>query len=179
MKRLFGAGLTLAFALCTPYGADAQSVFVAAGATIPTGDYGDYAKTGWGASVGALLPVGTAGVALGARGFYGSNNHDVDGEKTNLFGGMAMVNYSFQTGTQLTPFVSGQFGFMSHQFKTDDPNLEEGTESGAAFALGGGLGFPLGGVQGFVAAAYQQGLGDIDTTKFIGVVAGVSIPLGG
>ena len=46
-------------------------------------------------------------------------------------------------------------------------------------AGGAGVGFPLGGVNGWVAAGYTKGLGDNSDTTYIGVYAGLSFALGG
>jgi hypothetical protein len=182
MKRLVTAALALAFVgMTAPGQASAQiSIGVGGGASFPTGDYGDYANTGWIGSVGITVPVGTAGLGVGATGFYGSNNHsDVDGDKTNLLGGVAGLSYGFETSGSLTPYILGAVGFLRHSYKSDSfPDLEDSV-SGMAFGGGVGVRFPLGSISGRLQGTYLQGTGDVDGTKFFAVGAGVSFPIGG
>ena len=67
----------------------------------------------------------------------------------------------------------------SSLFKSEpDPTIDN-TSTAAAVAGGAGVGFPLGGVNAFLAAGYNSDLGgDIDMTYF-GLYAGVSFALGG
>ena len=59
------------------------------------------------------------------------------------------------------------------------PPPADNTSTAAALAVGAGVGFPLGGVNGFLAAGYTSDLGgDIDMTYF-GLYAGLSFALGG
>ena len=181
MKRLVAAALTLAFfGVTAPSQASAQvSIGIGGGASFPAGDYGDYAKTGWIGSAGVTFAVGESGLGVGATGFYGSNNHsDVDGDKTNLLGGVASLNYAFATGGAATPYILGGLGFMKHSYKSDSFPSLEGSSSGLVFGGGAGVMFPLGSINGRVQGTYLMGSGDIDGTQFFAVGAGVSIPLG-
>lgn len=187
MKRLaaIASSFLLALALLMPATAQAQAVFVGGGATVPTGDFSDFgggdgANTGWMGFGGVLFPVGDAGLSAGAEAFYGSNSHDTDGDKTNLYGGLALLAYSFGApGAAVSPMVFGGLGFMTHSYKSESFPAAEGSESGLAMGFGAGLGFPLGGVGGMVAASYNMGLGNIDATTFIGISAGIQIAVGG
>ena len=186
MKRIFGwctVGTVALFLFLAP-GASAQAVFLGAGATIPTGDFADFgagdgANTGWMGFGGVLFPVGEAGLSVGGEGFYGSNSHDTDGDKTNLYGGMGLVGFTFNQEASAQPFVFSGIGFMTHSYKSDSFPTAEGSESGMAVGLGGGVSFPLGGVRGMAAASYNAGLDDIDGTTFIGLSAAVQILVGG
>lgn len=186
MKRFITLALVLAFgALLAPRQADAQvSIRVGGAATFPIGDgiddYGSYAKTGWMAAAGVLVPVGEAGFNVGAHGFFGSNSHEEPpaDEKTNLYGALASAGYSFDTGGSISPTIFGLAGFMTHSYK---PATGSG-DSASAFAWGGGagVGFPLGGIGGSIDGFYLAGTGDdLSGTKLFGVGASISIPLGG
>ncbi len=187
MKRLVCAALTIAFfALSAPADVSAQaSIFVGGGAAIPTGDFSDFpgdtdgANTGWQGTVGAQFLVGESGLSVGPRVFYGSNNHDTTGDKTNLYGGTALVNYSFGDPEAANPFLWGEFGVMSHAFKSESLPAFEDTTTAAMWGGGAGVGFPLGGVSGWVAAGYNSGLGDNSGTTYIGVYAGLTFAVGG
>ena len=68
---------------------------------------------------------------------------------------------------------------MSIAFKSESDPTAEDTSTAAVLAGGAGVGFPLGGVNGFLAAGYTSDLGgDIDMTYF-GLYAGVVFALGG
>ncbi len=187
MKRLICAALLATFfALSAPADSSAQtSIFVGGGATIPTGDFSDFdgdgagtdgASTGWQATAGAQFVVGEGGFSVGPRVFYGSNNHETADEKSNLFGATALVNYGFGDPEAVNPFLWGEFGVMSHAFKS--PALDD-TSTAGVWSLGAGVGFPLGGVSGWIAAGYTKGLSDNSGTTYIGVYAGLTFALGG
>lgn len=184
MKRFVTTALVLAFgALLAPHHASAQiAIQVGGAATFPLGDgvddYGSYAKTGWMAAAGVNVPIGEAGLGVGAAGFFGSNNHETDGEKTNLYGILGTVGYTISTGAPIMPYVYGGLGFMTHAFKSD--TLGDDSASALAWGGGAGIGFPLGGIGGSIEGFYLAGTGDdLSGTKLFGVGAGISIPLGG
>ena len=189
MKRLATAALGLALVgLAVPAHTSAQVAIVASGGvTIPMGDFADFngdeagdegANRGWQASAGVLFPVGDAGLSVGARGFYGSNSHDTDGDKTNLYGATALGTFSFGEGS-IQPFIFAELGFLTHSYKSEDFPDFEGSDSGLAFGGGAGLGFPLGGVSGFLVAGYLKGTSDVEGTEALGISAGVNFPVGG
>ena len=190
MKRLGCTVLAIAFfGLMSPLHASAQvAAFVGGGVTIPMGDFADFngdaagddgANTGWQASAGVLVPVGEAGLSVGARGFFGINKHDTpDGDKTNLYGATGVGTFSFGSGT-ISPFIYAELGFLTHSYKSEAFPSAEGSESGLALGGGAGINFPLGGLSGFLVAGYLTGTGDVDATQVVGISAGVNIPLGG
>jgi hypothetical protein len=183
---VLGIALLAVLSFTLPTQASAQGVFLGAGATIPMGDYGDYAKTGWAVDAGVTFPIGENGLFVFADGMYGSNSHsDHDGDKTNLIGGFGGVEYAFSEPGEAGPFVFGQVGFLRHGFKSDEHPDDDESDMGLAFGGGAGYGFPVGGMNAFVLGRFIQGrYGASDgfeawTTTFVGVMAGVSIPLGG
>lgn len=165
----------LLMALALPLTANAQSVFVLAGLSSPTGDYGDIADTGWLGAVGVTFPVGEAGLWAGAEGLYGQNGFANSDENAKLFSAMGILGYDIQTQSSVSPYVFGGLGLMS---------LSNGdSESGFGWQLGGGVGFETGGnVSPFVEARYQSAsIGDEPTdltVSVFGIEAGVSIGLG-
>ncbi|MDH3208625.1 MAG: hypothetical protein OEO79_18640 [Gemmatimonadota bacterium] len=192
MKRLVCAALALAFfGLAAPSDSSAQAnVFIGGGVTSPTADFkdfgdGDGANLGWMATGGVQMPVGDAGLALGVRGFYGTNNHDYEGDKTNLYGGTALATFAFGEAGAVAPFIFGEIGYQAHSYKSTDFASFEDTEWKPFIAGGAGLNFPLGGLSGFVVVGYNQGLGtedfgaDTGKTTYITGAAGVNIPVGG
>ena len=173
----------LSFAL--PNQASAQGVFVGVGGTSPSGDYGEYAKTGWMVDAGFNIPVGEGPLLLFVDGMYGSNGHsDHDGDKTNLLGGFGGVELFFADDSGKGPFVFGQVGFLKHSYKSEEH--EEDSTSGLAFGGGAGYAFPIGGLNGFILGRYIQGQTGDDSseyddgnTAFLGVSVGASFQVGG
>lgn len=163
----------VSFAL--PNQASAQGIFLGAGATFPTGDYGEYADAGWMVEGGIGFPLGENGLQVFADGLYGSNKHDFEGDKTNLLGGFGGLEYVAESGI----FFFGEVGFLNHDFKSEDYPEDEGSDTGFAFGGGAGYSFPIGGLSGWVLGRYIQGQFDEENTALFGLMAGISIPLAG
>lgn len=171
MRRLLIGATTLAAALVLAAPLSAQ-FFVQGSATLPQGDYKDYAKTGWMANAGIRAWQSANGnIALWAEGFYGSNSHeDIEGDKTNLLGGYGSVTFNLTSGASATPYLIGSVGYMRHQYKSDMFPDEEGSDGGVAFGGGAGLGI---GKNFFVEGRYiTASIGD-GTTAFIMLGGGV------
>ena len=185
MKRFTFITFVIALALSSPAHSSAQtSIFVGGAATFPVGSLtssGPFvgANTGWQGTVGAQFAIGESGLTLGPRVYYGSNKYETGGDKSNLFGGTALLNYGFGDPLSVNPFLWGEVGVLSYAFKSDSDPSAEATSTAGTVAGGAGIGFPLGGVSGFVAAGYNSHLGgDVETT-FFGVFAGLSFAVGG
>jgi hypothetical protein len=180
---LWAAALFAVPGFTIPGHASAQSVFLGGGGTFPTGDYSDFgdgdgAKTGFMAFGGIDFPVNENGLSVFGEGYFGVNNHDYEGDKTNLYGAMAGGLFDFNADGP-GPYVFGQVGLMVHSYKSDNFPEDEDSETGLGFGVGAGYGFPLGSMSGFVEGRYLQGNFDDGNTTFFAVFAGVSIPLGG
>ena len=162
----------LFMALALPLTANAQSVYVLAGASLPTGDYGDFADTGWLGAVGVTFPVAEAGLWAGAEALYGQNGASAfDGESFKVFSAMGLLGYSIPTESNIAPYVWGGAGIMS---------LSNGdSESGFGWQLGAGASLQgEGNVSPFAEARYQSASLDGGTLSFIGLEIGVSVGLG-
>lgn len=171
MRRALFAGSTLAAVLLLAAPLQAQ-FFVGGGATLPSGDYGDYAKTGWLANAGyGIWSSANERATAWIEGFYGSNSHDeVDGDKTNIYGGLGSVTFNLTEGGSATPYLIGSLGYMMHQYKSDTFPDEEGSEGGIAFAGGGGVSFG----KIYLEARYFSASIEDATTAFILVAAGIT-----
>ncbi len=180
---LLVASMTLASA------ANGQTALaLSGGATIPTGDFHSYAKTGYVGSVGILFAVGPKGLSVGAEGLYGSNNHsDVTGDKTNLSGALGTVTYRIGDAEEMGMFVIGNLGVMRHAFKSDNAPSTDEANSGVAFGAGAGVVVPRGDLNFFMAVRYL--VADVKvhylvnsnkhtTTSFIPIQLGLTMPLG-
>jgi opacity protein-like surface antigen len=176
-KSFLVAAALLAFAF--PAAGTAQTLYISGGATFPTGDYGDYADTGWMLAGGVLFSdIGTAGLSLGADGFYGQNSHnDYDGDKTNLYGAMGIVQYNIGSGN-LQPYVWGGAGWLAHKYSGDEFPEDEGTDSSFGYQLGAGIGYGLSeNVSIYGEGRYMAGTGDNKDTKLLGVFGGLAFAI--
>ncbi len=157
----------------------AQWIWFGGGPTFPVSDYGDYADTGFLLIGGVGLPVGEAGLSAGVGGFFGQNSHsDVDGDKTSPFGIHGWVGYDLAgPNAESSIYLGGEIGVLWHKYSSD--LFEESTDSG--LGIGGVVGyfFPLGSVNGWVEGRLQHASIDDENTSFVGIMAGVSVPLGG
>ncbi|MCI0436557.1 MAG: hypothetical protein L0271_23410 [Gemmatimonadetes bacterium] len=169
--------LTAALTLLIPAsfaGAQAPSFFLGAAPTLPTGEYGDYAKTGWLAAAGLTRTLEGRRIWLGAEGVYGQNSHDdVDGDKTNLYGANGLVGLDLHESQRPGPYLYASLGILVHKFS---PATGEG-ESDGAFAYSGAAGYsiPLGGLGLWLEARYYKR----KDTAFIPLMVGISVGGGG
>jgi len=176
MSRYVAAAIAFVLAavsVATPAAAQNRPFyFLGAGATLPTGEYGDYAKTGWMVDGGAGMPVGTDGrLWFGADAMYGSNKHDDDtGDKTNLYGAFGNVGYQFMQAAP-SPYIYGAAGLLVHHYSPGDSGFD--SESETKFAWGGGAGYviPIGSASLWAEARYVARA----DTKFIPIMVGVTI----
>lgn len=147
-------------------------LFVGGGPTFPSGEYGDYANTGWMAHAGLGFPVGPQGMSVGVDAFYGQNNHsDIDGDKTNPLGAMGFLLYRLGNPERPGVYLFGEGGLLVHKYGSDTFD----SESDSQFAFGGGAGvsIPLGSKSLFVEGHYTTS----DGTNFISAIAGITIGL--
>ncbi len=176
-RALVSSVAALFLALALPLTANAQSVYVLAGLSAPTGDYGDIADTGWLGAGGVTFPVGEAGLWAGAEALYGNNSFSSEtvDESFKLFSAMGILGYDIPTESSVSPYLFAGAGVMS---------LSNGdSESGFGWQAGGGVAFSgESNVTPFVEGRYQSasiGEGEADiTVSFFGVEAGVSIGVG-
>jgi len=153
--------------------AQAQTtLYIAGGATFPTGDFGEYANTGWMAAGGAIFGLGDSGFGVGGEIFYGQNNHGSDevdlDSKTSPYGIMAIADYAFGSEGSIRPYVFGGLGVLVHRFSAE--GFEAESESQFGYQAGAGLGFPIG---LFIEGRY---MGSSDTNYF-GALAGWAFDL--
>jgi len=164
-------------ALSTPQQASAQGVYWGAGVTIPTGDFGDYAKTGYMGVAGISFDMGPEGLSAFGEGFFGQNSHETEGDKTYPYGAMGGLLYDLAPAGAGGLYFFGQLGLMVHKYSSDE--FEGDSETGLGFGGGAGYGFPLGDTELFVEGRYMHGSFDYGDTSFFGIVGGVSLNLGG
>jgi opacity protein-like surface antigen len=160
-----------------PMQADAQTtLYISGGGSFPTGDFGNYADTGWMIAGGAIFGVGTSGLGVGIEGFYGQNNHSVSevdlNSKTSPYGVMAIIDYGFEAGS-VQPYVFGGAGLLVHRFSAD--NVESESDSQFGYQFGAGLGFPIASSTDIYVEGRYMGSSD---TNYFAALAGFAFGLG-
>lgn len=183
MKRLaFFTALSLAF-VAVPASAQVN-VYGGGGGAFPTGDDMDGVESGLQLFGGAEFDVSEM-VSLYVEGQWGTHNlEDVDDVTVSPRALMAGLLLGFGSdGAPVSPYVFGGGGLQSVSIDVDGDST---SDSAFGFQVGGGLNFPLGGVDGFGEVRYQTaGFADdaevlTDATFAIfSVVVGLSIQVGG
>ena len=182
MKRSPGWLAAVLAALSAPAESSAQAaIHIAAGVTVPTGEYSEYAKSGWITQAGYSAPVGEAGLALGGEVFFGRNNHEPppDENKSYLYGATGIVRYAYGDTDEVYPFVFGMAGLLAESFRSDAQPGLNGSAAKLAVGAGAGVGFPAGDMTGYVNAWFLNGFGSEADTRLFGVTTGLRLPLDG
>ena len=186
--RILSVLAAAALALAAPATVGAQQLYISGGATFPTGDFGDYANTGWQIAGGIVFSdVYTQGLSLGVDGFYGENSHDdfstspgdVTDTKTNPYGIMGIAMYDFSAGT-VDPYIFGGAGWLAHKYSGTifGETIDSETDSGFGYQLGAGIGFGLSeSISIYGEGRYTAGTGDVKDTKFISALAGLAFAI--
>jgi len=184
MKRILSVVAAASAALAISVtAANAQvAIGVGGGITIPIGDFGDAAKTGWHglANVGYNLPSG-----LGVRGDFYYGQHNVKGlpsgvsGKFKLAGGLGNVLYSFQSAGTVHPYILGSIGFMNVKGTASGGGASVSTsDTKITFGGGAGIKFKAGtDASIFVEGRYLTINTEGSNANFIPITVGVSFGL--
>ena len=174
MRKFFFAS---ALAISSFIGAQAQSgnnqVGVAFDLGVPTGDFGDVAKTGFGGQLRGLLGVGTAGQVSLTTGYLSFKEKEESGMdlKMSIIPILAGYRHNF-SGFYVEPQVGyGIYGAKATILGTESKDSE------GAFTWAAGLGFAKNGVD--IGARYQSASKDGSTTSLVGIHIGYNFTLGG
>lgn len=172
-KVLFATVLVVASFI----GAQAQSgnnqVGIAFDAGIPTGNFGDAFKTGFGGYAKGLLGVGTAGqvtLTVGYTSYKEKNTTGFD-MKATILPILAGYRQNFSGF-----YVEPQLGYGSYGAKATI-NGTESSSSDGAFTWAAGIGYAKSGID--VGARYQSGEKSGSSTSLIGLHLGYNFSLGG
>ena len=145
MRKAVLASSLLALGLTLGSAPVSAQFYVGGYATLPSGDYADFAKTGWMAEAGyGFWKTSNDRLTLWVSGSYGSNSWEddglVDGGKTNIMMGLGSVTYDITSNPDGGPYLLGHIGYLNAKASVDDLDTEG--EGGVAF--GGGLGYGMG-----------------------------------
>ena len=145
---------------------------VTGGASMPTGDFGDAASTGY--NVGALLEVKPAAMPLSFRfegGYQSFGFQDgVDGNM-NILSGVANAAYRLPVGAMIRPYVIAGAGMYS--MKAESNGLSTDRENKLGVNGGLGLELPLTGISTFVEARYHNVFTEGSSTTLFPVTVGL------
>lgn len=160
-------------------GAHAQTgnnqVGIGAEIGLPTGDFGDAFKPGFGASLKGLYGVGTSGQATLTVGYSVFKEKEESGVNlsTSILPIMAGYRHNFN-GLYIEP----QIGYASYGAKVEFMG-EEDSDSEGAFTWAAGVGYTFNGLD--ISARYQSGkLKDADSPfSLVGIRIGYNFSLSG
>ena len=174
MRKIFFAS---ALAIVSFIGAKAQSgnnqVGIAFDLGVPTGDFGDAVKTGFGGQVRGLLGVGTAGQVSLTVGYSSFKEKEESGSdfKMTILPILAGYRHNFNG-----IYVEPQVGYGSYGAKATILGSEV-SDSEGAFTWAAGVGFAKNGID--IGARYQSGTKDGDNISLVGIHIGYNFTLGG
>ena len=143
MKRLGSAMLVGVVAvLVASAPARAQYIFAGGGLSFPIGsDFRDVAKSGWVFTGGIGADIGSKGLWVEAEGYYAQHDRKVEGDRSNIFGFIGALGYSFNPEAKVSPYVTGGLGIVASQYKTEaGGSLGGGTEKGLGYTAAAGIG---------------------------------------
>ncbi|MES2124446.1 MAG: outer membrane beta-barrel protein [Gemmatimonadota bacterium] len=168
-RSLFAASLlTLGLALAAKPAA--AQVFIGAGITSPSSDFGDGYKTGWIVNAGFrpwMSENKRASVWL--EGIYGANKAKGGVDATaDVYGAFGSVTYSLTADAAANPYVIGSVGYMKSKVKVGGTSY---TGDGA-LGFGGGLGLTFS-KKFYVEGRYLTASKNGGTTAFLMLTAGV------
>jgi hypothetical protein len=165
------AGIILALLMAVGTAPLAAQVgfFVGGGPTFPTSDYDDYAKTGWMGMAGVGFSLPALPIQIRGEGLYGRNSHDdTSGDRTDLYGGMANVTFSFPLGP-VKPYLVGGLGMLNHHYAPGTDGVESENEWKAVYGGGVGINLSLAVVGLFIEGRYLKR----SDTSIIPVMVGI------
>jgi len=172
MRKLIGI-VTLGLLMAAAPVAEAQkaSFWLGAGLTMPMGDYGDGASTGFHGLGAVSFGLGTGPLGVRVEGMYNRTGLEqgVDGN-TSILGGMASLLYTFPSKGTVRPYVLGGVGYYQQKIEATVPGFSVDTsESNAGFGGGAGLLLALKATSLFAEVRYISVSGD----TFVPITAGI------
>ncbi len=150
------AGLFLAAPLAASLAQTGAHFVIAAGATIPTGTFGDNHDVGYHGTVGIELRPPLSPLGFRVEGMYNEFNQSNGNDKAHAAGVIANAIYSLSQ-ISLAPgsslYAIGGIGYYS----TKDPVFfDTSSQSNVGWNIGGGFRFPLTGFSAYVEARYHH-----------------------
>jgi opacity protein-like surface antigen len=165
-----------------PAAAQGAKFSLGGGLTLPLGDFGDFASTGWHGLAGVSFMPANVPVGIQVDGMYQRLGVDDDltlGDDVSnqIIQGTANAVYRFQVSedTKIRPYIIGGVGLYNFKLTGDDvpDNFESETDFG--INAGAGFDFEAGAVALFVEGRFHNVFTEGDNTNFIPVTVGVRL----
>jgi hypothetical protein len=179
-RSMFGvAAVALSLAIAAP--AQAQAHFgLSAGASVPTGDFGNAANSGF--NLNGLVDVSVPVSPIGFRGEVGWNRFTVKGGSSNnwdFINGTANIVLQPSTMLPAKPYLIGGLGIYNVRLSGNDiTSVFGGTQSESRVGFNGGVGFKagLGTLGAFLEARYVsvQGKNGSSNLNYVPVTFGIT-----
>ena len=140
------------------------------GASLPMGDFGDAAETGW--HIGGLGEFAQPGWPVALRGEITYHRHsakDVDGSASVLSFIPNIVLPFGDPAATARPYIIGGLGVHHVSVDLEVPGVgdAEDSETKFGFNVGGGFNFNLAGFDTFIEARWHSVLTEGNSTTFI------------
>jgi hypothetical protein len=181
-SAVVGAAL-MALAGAMPAMAQGGAKFsVGGGLTLPLGDFGDAANTGWHGLAAVSFVPNNFPVGIQIDGMYqrfGLDDGGFFGDDANfrLIQGTANAVYKFQTSeeTKIRPYLIGGVGLYNGKVGGD--NIIGDPESETDFGINGGAGFDFaaGSVSLFVEGRFHNIFTEGESTNLIPITVGIRL----
>jgi hypothetical protein len=157
------------------------SLVASGGASVPAGDFAHVAELGLVGAAGAVIEVGTTGLAISGIGFFASNPHEISGDRSDLYGFTVSAGYTLLEVRLIRIRAWAGLSGMVHARRSDGfPGLNA-SRRGVAAGGGATVSRPVRSVRLFASALYSRGLGDLGRSSFptewVTLSAGVAVPL--
>lgn len=170
-SRITSLAVVLLLLVCVaPVQAQGTYIYVGAGILSPVGDAGDALDTGWMATGGVGVPVGSGSISVGAEGLYGSVSGVSDGPSVDLLGLLGTVSLTFGDPGGIQPYVIGGAGIIRASTDSDSPGLD-GSDTNFGYEAIGGLAIPAGDSFSLWVEGGYLGTSDFDAIRATGGVA--------
>lgn len=156
---------------------------VGGGLTLPLGDFGDAAGTGYhGLAAVSFQPSGSP-VGIQVDGMYqrlGADDDPILGDidvNFQIIQGTANAVYRFQTSedTKVHPYIIGGVGLYNLKQTGDDVIGDPGSETDFGINGGAGFDFNAGAVALFVEGRFHNVFTEGESTNFIPITVGVRL----
>jgi hypothetical protein len=152
------------------------------GLTLPLGDFGDLASTGWHGLAAVSFQPANFPVGFQVDGMFhrlGVDENFPLGDDVNnqIIQGTANAIYKFEVSpdTKVRPYIIGGVGLYNNKLTGDDVPDDFGSETDFGINGGAGFDFQAGAVALFLEGRFHNVFSDPDNTNFIPITVGVRL----
>jgi opacity protein-like surface antigen len=153
------------------------------GATVPLGNYGDFAKTGFHGLVGVSFAPSSFPLGIQVDGMYQRLKFDdiVPGNRSSqIIQGTANIVYKFKSSeeSKFRPYLIGGIGIYNFKAVGGDdvsPPGEGNTSTDFGLNAGAGFDFKAGAVGLFLEGRFHDVLSEGEDTRFIPITLGIRL----